>query len=87
LRPALLYIDDMGRISAHIRLTNLLDSTKSIEFDALVDAGSAYMVLPKAWQERLGELMSENRVVCGTTYFGRQSDDSINLLHLPIMWR
>jgi len=46
----------MGRISAHIFLTNILDPSKAIEFDCLVDTGSALLVLPKAWRERLGEL-------------------------------
>ena len=46
----------MGRISTHISNANLFDRTKTIECDALVDTGSAYLLLPSAWRERLGEL-------------------------------
>ena len=48
----------MGRISAHIFLSNLIDRSRSIEFDALVDTGAAYLVLPAVWKERLGQLES-----------------------------
>ena len=38
----------MGRIVANVRIGNLLDPNKTLECDALVDTGAAYMVLPKA---------------------------------------
>jgi len=56
----------MGRIVANIRITNLLDSGKAVECDALVDTGSAYLVLPEAWRKRLGELRTIRRVDCET---------------------
>ena len=56
----------MGRISAHIRITNFVDRSKSIEIDCLVDTGSAYMVLPMAWRDRLGELSVARQVECET---------------------
>ena len=46
----------MGRIVANVRIVNLLDPEKTIECDALVDTGAANLVLPKAWQNRLGKL-------------------------------
>ena len=56
----------MGRIVAHVRITSLLDSEKSIICDALVDTGAAYMVLPKAWQDRLGKLNVVREIDCET---------------------
>jgi predicted aspartyl protease len=46
----------MGRIIASVTIENLLDSSKSFRCDALVDTGASPMVLPTAWQERLGDL-------------------------------
>ena len=56
----------MGRIVANVRISSLLDSEKHIECDALVDTGAAYMVLPKAWQSRLGELKVIREIDCET---------------------
>ncbi len=56
----------MGRIVAHLRISNLLDPGNSISCDALVDTGAAYMVLPKAWQERLGKLTVVREIDCET---------------------
>ena len=56
----------MGRIVANVRIVNLLDPEKAIECDALVDTGAAYMVLPKAWQRRLGELKVVREIDCET---------------------
>jgi predicted aspartyl protease len=56
----------MGRIVANVRIANLLDPEKTIECDALVDTGAAYMVLPKAWQNRLGKLNVVREIDCET---------------------
>jgi len=54
----------MGRIVADVRISNLLDMEKTLDCDALVDTGAAYLVLPKAWQPRLGELRVIREVDC-----------------------
>jgi len=46
----------MGRITSSVRIENIVDSSKSIRCDALVDTGASHLVLPSAWKERLGEL-------------------------------
>lgn len=46
----------MGRIIASVTIDNLLDTTKSLRCDALVDTGASHLVLPSAWQDRLGDL-------------------------------
>ena len=46
----------MGRITASVRIENLTNTEASIRCDALVDTGASYMVLPKAWRNRLGNL-------------------------------
>ncbi|MGA2798263.1 MAG: hypothetical protein ABSE63_11835 [Thermoguttaceae bacterium] len=56
----------MGRIVANVRIGNLLDPDKTLDCDALVDTGSAYMVLPKAWQNRLGKLNVIREIDCET---------------------
>jgi predicted aspartyl protease len=56
----------MGRIVANARIKNLLDPEKTIQCDALVDTGAAYMVLPKAWQDRLGKLNLIREIDCET---------------------
>ena len=56
----------MGRIVANVRIRNLLDPEKVIDCDALVDTGAAYMVLPKAWQIRLGKLNQVREIDCET---------------------
>ena len=57
---------EMGRIVAHLRITSLLDAEKSLSCDALVDTGAAHMVLPKAWQDRLGKLKVVREIDCET---------------------
>lgn len=52
----------MGRIITPVRIENVTDPSKSILIDALVDTGAAYMVLPSAWKERLGELQTVETV-------------------------
>ena len=46
----------MGRIVSSVTITSISDSSKSLRCDALVDTGDAFMVLPSAWKERLGDL-------------------------------
>ena len=48
----------MGRIIASVRIENVLDDSKSLRCDALVDTGASHMVLPRAWRERLGDLQT-----------------------------
>jgi predicted aspartyl protease len=52
----------MGRIVAQVKITNPLDKTKELEFSALVDTGAAYLTLPLAWREKLGEMDDVRRV-------------------------
>src|SRR5262245_1838292 len=54
--------EPMGRIVSSVRIENAVDPSKSIRCDALVDTGAAYMVLPLAWKERLGNLQTMDRV-------------------------
>src|SRR5438270_317869 len=56
IRPVGLKEKVMGRINASVTITNISDSSKSLRCDALVDTGSAFMVLPSAWKDRLGDL-------------------------------
>lgn len=46
----------MGRIVASVTIQNISDQSKSFRCDALVDTGASFMVLPKAWRDRLGDL-------------------------------
>ena len=46
----------MGRINVETTIENGTDGTFSIRCDALVDTGAAYLTLPNAWRDRLGEL-------------------------------
>jgi predicted aspartyl protease len=43
----------MGRIVAQVRATNALTDGETIRFDALVDTGASFLVLPAAWRDRL----------------------------------
>ena len=52
------YAEHMGRIIASVRIENTKDASMSLRCDALVDTCSAFMVLPSAWRDRLGELDS-----------------------------
>ena len=56
----------MGRIVANVRIASLFEPEKIIECDALADTGAAYMVLPKAWQSRLGKLNRIREINCET---------------------
>jgi predicted aspartyl protease len=46
----------VGRIVSSVTITNIADAAKSLRCDALVDTGASFMVLPRAWKDRLGEL-------------------------------
>lgn len=52
----------MGRIVASIKIENPLDPEARIRCDALVDTGSSFLVLPKAWRNRLGKLDDVGKV-------------------------
>lgn len=52
----------MGRIIASVKIENVLDDSKSLRCDALVDTGASHMVLPAAWKERLGNLESTRTI-------------------------
>jgi len=52
----------MGRIVASVKIDNVLDPSKSLRCDALVDTGASHMVLPTAWKERLGQLESTRTI-------------------------
>lgn len=54
----------MGRIVSNVRITNLLEQETVISCDALVDTGAAYMVLPKAWKERIGKIKTVREIDC-----------------------
>ncbi len=56
----------MGRIVANVRIKNLFEPENIITCDALVDTGAAYMVLPKAWKERLGKINVVREIDCET---------------------
>lgn len=46
----------MGRVTASVKIENILSPDVKIRCDALVDTGASHMVLPMAWRERLGAL-------------------------------
>jgi predicted aspartyl protease len=46
----------MGRIFASVTITNLNNKEKFLQCDAMVDTGAAYMTLPTAWRDKLGDL-------------------------------
>lgn len=46
----------MGRIVTQVKLTNFTDPNKTLSVSALVDTGAAYITLPNAWRNSLGEV-------------------------------
>ena len=52
----------MGRITTRVTITNPLEPARQIHFDALVDTGAAWLVLPAAWKDRLGTLAQSRSV-------------------------
>jgi len=49
-------VTPVGQIVTQVRLTNFTDPSKTLAVSALVDTGSAYIILPNAWRENLGEV-------------------------------
>ena len=56
----------MGRIVASVKIENVSDASKSLRCDALVDTGASLMVLPSAWKDRLGDLVSIRKIALET---------------------
>lgn len=56
----------MGRITTHVSVKNLFDPESVVRCDALVDTGSAHMVFPTVWKERLGKLNTIREIDCET---------------------
>ena len=56
----------MGRIVINVRIKNFLEQESIVTCDALVDTGAAYMVLPKAWKDRLGKINTIREIDCET---------------------
>ena len=54
--------DPIGRIVSSVKIDNVVEQSKSIRCDALVDTGASLMVLPSAWRDRLGTLETVRRV-------------------------
>lgn len=52
----------MGRIVAQVKLENIFEPEKKMEFSALVDTGATYLTLPREWRPQLGELPMGNEV-------------------------
>ena len=46
----------MRRIMTQVKVTNFTDPNRSLTVSALVDTGAAYITLPNAWRESLGEV-------------------------------
>jgi predicted aspartyl protease len=54
------YTERMGRIIASVKMENTKDPSMSVRCDALVDTGSAFMVLPKQrWKPLLKKPLKE----------------------------
>ena len=60
------YTEAMGRIAASVKVSNVGDASQSLRCDALVDTGSAFLVLPSAWCDRLGTLDAMEKVTVET---------------------
>ncbi len=52
----------MGRIVCSVEVENATDSTKRLEFNALVDTGASFLTLPLAWKEKFGDLQTIREV-------------------------
>jgi len=50
------------RIIVSVNIDNVLDGSKSIRCNALVDTRASHMVLPSAWKDRLGRLESTRTI-------------------------
>ncbi len=56
----------MGRIVVSASIENGIEPSFRIQSDALVDTGAAYLILPSAWRERLGQLTQLDTVTAET---------------------
>ena len=63
---ATVYTEAVGRITASVKVSNAGDASQSLTCDALVDTGSAFLVLPSAWRDRLGALEAMQKVTVET---------------------
>jgi len=61
-----IYTRAVGRIAASVKVSNVGDPSQSLRCDALVDTGSAFLVLPSAWRDRLGTLEAMEKVTVET---------------------
>lgn len=52
----------MGRIIAQTKVTNLTDESKSVQCGMFVDTGTAALILPAAWRDKLGSFPREEQV-------------------------
>lgn len=46
----------MGRIVTQLSLANFANPAQALTISALVDTGAAYITLPRAWRQALGDL-------------------------------
>lgn len=74
----------MARIVANVRISNILEPGRTIECDALVDTESAHMVLPKAWQSRLGKLTVIREIDCEGPRFAGTQIATQDLVRAPV---
>lgn len=52
----------VGRIVTSVTIENATDASKALRCDALVDTGASFLVLPRAWRNRLGTLKSSSQI-------------------------
>ncbi|MEK6323371.1 MAG: aspartyl protease family protein [Acidobacteriota bacterium] len=57
-----MYTRGVGRIVASVKINSVSNGSMGIRCDALVDTGSAFLVLPSAWRDRLGKLETGGKV-------------------------
>ena len=57
-----MYPSGVGRIVASVKINSVPNGSTGIRCDALVDTGSAFLVLPSAWRDRLGKLETSEKV-------------------------
>jgi len=61
----------MGKVIEKVKITNLLDPTKSVEVEAVVDTGATMLALPKDIVDQLGlEKIEEVKVKYADNHVG-----------------
>ncbi len=64
----------MGRIMTRVRVMNVMEPSKQMEIDALVDTGAYGLVLPATWRSLLGDpavvstvelVTADQSIICG----------------------